>query len=198
MSEPAIHRATYADVVAAPEGRTAELIGGELFVSPRPGIRHARAEGEIFGDLRERFALKGAGDGSGWWLLVEPELHLGLPSPEDEVVAPDVAGWRRQRMPRLPDTAAITEPPDWICEVLSPGAAAVRRDRVLKPSLYATRGVGHLWLVDPIAELLEVYRLHGDVYARAQAFAGDARVRAEPFDAIELDLAGWWLPGAPS
>ncbi len=105
---------------------------------------------------------------------------------------PDVAGWRLEPL-NGPDPEH-TDVRDWVCEILSPGAANARRDRVRKPDLYASRGVAHLWIVDPHAQILEVYRLEGSTYARIQAFVGLATVRAEPFEAAELDLGRWWGP----
>jgi Uma2 family endonuclease len=194
MSDPAARMATYDDVLAAPEGMNAEILNGELFLSPRPASKHASVEGGLFGDLREAFGRRRGGGPGGWWLLIEPELHLGAPDPKSTVAVPDVGGWRRERMPQVPDVAAFTLPPDWVVEILSQGARATRRDRILKPELYGSRGVSYMWIVDPIAQTLEVYRLQGGIYARVQAFVGDIRVRAEPFDAVELDMGGWWLP----
>jgi Uma2 family endonuclease len=121
----------------------------------------------------------------GWFVLDEPELHLG-----EDVLVPDVAGWRRERMPRVPRTAAFTLAPDWVCEVLSPSTMAW--DRAAKLPVYAREGVRHVWLVDPEARTLEVFRLAGELYTLLVTHAGPARVRAEPFDAIELELALLW------
>lgn len=195
MGDPVLRRATYDDVLNAPEGMTAEILAGELFLMPRPAVKHSVVEHELGGDLRDMFARRRGGGGpGGWWILREPELHLGLPHPTDIVAAPDLAGWRRDRLPELPDSAAIELPPDWIAEVLSPGAKATRRDRIVKPEVYASCGIPYLWILDPIACTLEVLRLQGGTYAIIQAFAGDVRVRAEPFEAAELDMGGWWLP----
>lgn len=193
MGDPARRLATYEDVVNAPDGLTAEILAGELVLSPRPAVSHGWSE------KRVDFALEpfgGDGGPGGWWILREPELHLGAKDPKSVVVVPDLAGWRRERMPTLVDAAAIAMPPDWVCEVLSPGPANTRRDRVLKPVAYAAAGIPYLWYIDPIGHLLEVRKLQGAVYAVIQTFVGEDRVRAEPFDAIELDMANWWLPPA--
>ena len=196
MGDPARKVATYDDVLNAPAGMTAEILDGELYLSPRPSMPHGVVEGDLYGDLREAFGRRRGGSGpGGWWFAIEPELHLGVEDSRSVVAAPDIAGWRRERMPSIPRTASVSLPPDWVCEVLSPGARNVRRDRIVKPDVYASRGVGHLWLVDPLAETLEVSRLEGKNYVRIQAFAGDVRVRAEPFEALELDIGSWWLPG---
>ncbi len=188
---------TYQDVLDAPEGITAEILAGELHLSPRPRASHQYTEGVVASDLDGPFQ-RGRGGPGGWWILREPEIHLGKEEPTSVVAAPDLAGWRRERMPWIPDAAALELPPDWICEILSPGAENARRDRVVKPDLYASAGVAHLWIVDPAARTLEVWGLRGDTYARLAAFAGDDHVRAAPFDAVELDLSGWWLPGPPA
>jgi Uma2 family endonuclease len=194
MGDPARRPATYDDVLAAPEGMTAEIIAGELWLSPRPAGDHASVALGIGGDLREPFGRRRGGPGpGGWWILIEPELHLGVPAPKDVVAVPDLAAWRRERMPVIPRVVGFALPPDWVCEILSPGPRNTRRDRIVKPHVYAACGIPHVWIVDPVAETLEVFRLQGSTYNRAQAFAGDVRVRAEPFDAVELDIGGWWL-----
>jgi Uma2 family endonuclease len=117
--------------------------------------------------------------------LDEPELHLG-----GDVLVPDLAGWRRARMPQFPDAAAFTLAPDWVCEVLSSGTE--RLDRARKMPAYAREGVLHVWLLSPSARILEVYRLTGDGWLLLATHAGATCVRAEPFDAVELDLAPLW------
>ena len=197
MSEPARRIATYEDILSAPDHMVAEILNGELHLSPRPASTHGWSELGLAGDLRGHFGLRGGDGPGGWWFQVEPELHLGSPKPASVVAVPDVAGWRRERMPAMQRVPAFTLPPDWLCEVVSPGPAATRRDRVLKPDLYASRGIPHMWILDPIGQTLEVFRLQAGVYARVQAFAGDVRVRAEPFDAVELDMSEWWVPEDP-
>jgi Uma2 family endonuclease len=163
-------------------------IDGELVVSPRPAPPHAQAASAIGGDLQPAFGRRGGGRGpGGWWILDEPELHLG-----DHVLVPDLAGWRRERLPTLPEGAGFTVPPDWICEVISP--SSIQRDRVRKMHLYASFAVSALWLVDPLARVLESYRLDGGAWVVAGSWAGSETVRVPPFQDIELDLDEWWLP----
>ena len=176
-------RAIYADLQALPQNVIGQILAGELHVQPRPASRHAWSAGRIGGVLDEPFHRRGRGPG-GWIILPEPELHLG---PEPDVLVPDLAGWRRTRMPELPDVAAFTLAPDWICEVLSPSTAKI--DRTIKLEIYAREGVGHAWLVDPNAKTLEVYRLDDERWIRVACFADEAVVRAEPFDAIKLELS---------
>lgn len=184
MAEPERRRARYEDLYDIPEHHIGEIIAGELYTQPRPGVPHARASSVLGAVLYDPFDSGGGGPG-GWVVLDEPELHLGA-----DVLVPDLAGWRRERMPELPRDAALTLAPDWVCEVLSPRTRA--HDRVRKMPVYAREGVGHLWLVDPDAKLLEIYRLDGESYRSVGSHDGDARVRAEPFDAIELELGALW------
>ena len=180
--------ATYEDLFDLPEHVVGEIINGELVVSPRPAPKHANASSDIGGDLRVRFGRSGDGDDDrpgGWRILDEPELHLG-----EHVLVPDIAGWRRERMPRLPDEAYFRLPPNWLCEVLSPSTVGV--DRVRKMPIYLEHGVDHVWLVHPGARTLEVYRRAEGGWFAAATFQGDQTVRAEPFDAVEIELRHLW------
>lgn len=186
------NRATYADLEAVPSHKVAELIRGVLHVMPRPAPRHARAASALGGKLGNPFDF-GEGGPGGWWILDEPELHFPDPeSPGDiEAVVPDIAGWRRDRMPSLPETAYFALAPDWICEVLSKSTEEI--DRGEKMPIYAREGVAHAWLVDPLARTVEAYALVQDGrFGDAVVHRGDARVRLPPFEAIELDLAALW------
>ncbi len=187
MTAPARRRATYEDVLSAPPNMIAEVIYGVLHTQPRPAFRHANASshlGVLIGGPY-RFGVGGPG---GWVIYDEPELHLGS---EPDILVPDLAGWRRERLAELPEDAAWTSiAPDWICEVLSPSTQAL--DRAEKMEIYLREQVGHAWLVDPIARTLEVYRLGDGVWQRVAAFRDDAIVRAEPFDAVELQLQLLW------
>jgi len=176
--------ATYEDLCDLPENLVGEIIDGELYASPRPAPRHAMATSELAVEIGGTFGERRGGPG-GWLILIEPELHLA-----DHVMVPDLAGWRTQRMPRLPETAWFSEPPDWICEVVSPSAAGL--DRIVKLPRYAEHQIGHAWLVDPLSRSLEVYRLVDGRWSMVGADQGTEKVRAEPFDAIELDLALLW------
>lgn len=177
-------KATYTDLEAVPSSRVAELIAGELYVSPRPAIPHSVATLELVNELGGPFG-RGQGGPGGWRLLFEPELHLG-----EDVLVPDLAGWRRERMPRTPRTAALTLAPDWVCEVLSPSTRKL--DRTTKLPVYAREGVRHVWLVDPDTRTLEVLRLEGSQYVPLATHAGKARLRAEPFEVHEWALALLW------
>jgi Uma2 family endonuclease len=177
--------ATYDDLVAVPDHLVAEIVDGELWTSPRPAPRHAKASSRLAFRLGPPFG-EGRGGPGGWEILFEPELHLG-----EHTLVPDIAGWRRERMPRLPETAHFTLAPAWVCEVLSPSTEQL--DRAKKLRVYAAHGVGHAWLVDPILRSLEVLRLEGAHWMLLDTYAGHAVVRAEPFEAMELELAALWV-----
>jgi Uma2 family endonuclease len=184
---------TYADIEALPPHVVGEILGGELVVSPRPAIPHAHA-GSTLGMLLGAAFQLGIGGPGGWHIVDEPELSLGV-DPRFDPVVPDLAGWRTETLPTLPLTAQAKVVPDWVCEVCSPSTQ--RRDRVLKLPFYGRAGVRHAWLVDPLAQTLEVYRLVDGHWQLAGAYSGDETVRAEPFDAVDLPLALLWPQPAP-
>lgn len=190
MTAPIKKPATYADLQALPENMVGEIIDGELVASPRPAVPHAQAASMLLGDLSGPFS-RGRGGPGGWWLLFEPELHLG-----HDVLVPDIAGWRRERLPALKPEPYFTVAPDWLCEVLSPATARI--DRMRKLRIYAREHVSHVWLVDPDLRTLEVFRLQGSHYLLVDTFEDDEKVHAEPFDAIELELGALWLPQTPT
>lgn len=189
MSQPARRPASYQDVLDAPEHLVAELIAGELHTHPRPAPSHATAASVLGMDIGSPFQ-RGRGGPGGWWIVDEPELHL-----HEDVLVPDLAGWRRERMPEQPKTAYYELSPDWVCEVLSPSTARV--DRVLKVPVYVRERIAHVWLVNPADQTLEVLRLDGESYRLIATHGGSALVRAEPFAAVELELGALWA-GSPS
>jgi Uma2 family endonuclease len=176
--------ATYDDLVAVPEHYVAEMFDGELYASPRPAFPHARATMALAATLGGPFDLDPGGPG-GWFLLAEPELHFG-----NDVVVPDIAGWRRERLPAIPNVAYLTLAPDWICEVVSPSTEHI--DRAKKLQIYAREAVAHAWLVNPLRQSLEVLALESNSLERIAEHRGNANVRARPFDAIELELRALW------
>jgi Uma2 family endonuclease len=184
MSKALKKDATYADLCAVPDNFVAEILGGELYASPRPASPHGHAAGALGAKLGGPFQFGENGPG-GWWFHPEPELHFG-----SDVVVPDIAGWRRERMPTVPDVAFFTLAPDWLCEVLSPSTETI--DRRKKLPIYARAGVAHVWLVDPLEHTLEVLRLEFERWSSIATHEADAKVRAEPFDAIELALRALW------
>jgi len=169
----------------APSHMVAEVIDGELSLMPRPRPRHAKAAITLGSRLGGFFDPDDNGPG-GWVILVEPELHLG---PRPDIIDPDLAGWRRERLPEEPDTA-ISLPPDRVCEILSDSTEA--SDRGKKRRVYRREGVRHYWIVDPRIKTLEVYRLDNGRWNELDTYEGEVTVRAEPFESMELDLARLW------
>jgi Uma2 family endonuclease len=187
MGDPAKRNATYEDVLSAPPHKVAEIIGGELILSPRPAAPHAAAASALGEELGPPFK-RGRGGPGGWIILDEPEIHLGR-----DVLVPDLGGWRRETMPVIEDAAYFTVRPDWICEVLSPSTE--RFDRSDKLRIYGRSGVQHAWLVNPLLRTLEVVRLSAEApeqWTTLGVFRDDARVRAAPFEAFELELGILW------
>jgi len=177
-------RATYADILALPAHQVGEIIDGDLHISPRPRSKHALVTTALLTCLGPAFHERGGGSG-GWWILVEPELHF-----DQDVLVPDFGGWRRERMPEFLDVAFFTLAPDWVCEILS--ASTARVDRGHKLRMYGREGVTQVWLLDPEARTLEVLRRQAQQWLLVAVHEGSARVRAEPFDGVELDLAPLW------
>lgn len=185
MTKPLKKDATYADLCAVPDNFVAEILGGDLYSSPRPASPHGHAAAALGIKLGGPFQYGENGPG-GWWFHNEPELHFGA-----DVVVPDIAGWRRERMPAVPNVAYFTLAPDWLCEVLSPSTETI--DRRKKLPIYARAGVHYVWLIDPLQQTLEVLRLETQRWALVDTHRADAKVRAEPFAAVELALRALWL-----
>ena len=177
-------RATYQDVLDAPAHRVAEIVDGTLYTHPRPAPPHAVASSRLGFDLGGPFD-RGRGGPGGWWIIDEPELHLG-----EDILVPDLAGWRRERMVELPDTAYFTLAPDWVCEVLS--ASTRRLDLHEKRPVYAREGVPCLWLVDPVDRTLEAFELHDGQWLLIASAKDDDPVSIRPFDAITFSLGDLW------
>jgi Uma2 family endonuclease len=176
--------ATYEDLLQVPDHLVAEILEGELYATPRPALRHANATSVLGAEIGGPFHI-GRGGPGGWWILFEPELHL-----HRDIIVPDLAGWRTARLPAIPDTAFLTIEPDWVCETISPSTEGM--DRGKKLAIYAREGVSHVWLVNPASETLEILALTGGRWTILASHVGADSVRAEPFDAIELDLSLLW------
>jgi Uma2 family endonuclease len=184
MNLPAPKPATYADLEAVPEHLVAEIIYGTLFTHPRPVPKHATAQSALNAKLGNPFQF-GAGGPGGWVFMTEPELHLG-----PHVVVPDIAGWRIERLPMMPETAWVETAPDWVCEILSPSTENI--DRGKKLPIYGTYGVGHCWLVNPVTRFLEAYELREGKWLLVETFAEGAEVAAPPFAAAPFPLSALW------
>ena len=177
-------RATYQDVLDAPAHQVAEIVDGTLHTHPRPAPAHTIASSVLGGELNPPFH-RGRGGPGGWWILHEPELHLG-----EDILVPDLAGWRRERMPERPGTAYFTLAPDWACEMLSPSTR--RLDLQGKRPIYAREGVAHLWLVEPMDRTLEAFELRNAEWLLIACAKDDEPVSVRPFDAITFSLGDLW------
>jgi Uma2 family endonuclease len=175
----------YDDLQQVPEHLIAEIVDGKLVTRSRPAARNAAATSSLIADIHTTFGRKSGGGPGGWVILFGSELHI-----VGQVLVPDIAGWRRERMPEIPDVAFVELAPDWVCEISSPSTAAI--DRTRKRYHYGHAGVGHMWMLDPGPATLEVYRRDGDNWQLALSAAGDVQVRAQPFEAVGIDLAEVW------
>jgi Uma2 family endonuclease len=182
-------KVTYQDVLDAPPHLIAEILEGELVLSPRPAAPHTCVNAALTLLLGERFHR--GGKPGGWRILVEPELHLA-----DDTVVPDICGWRLERMPYVQESATyFTLPPDWVCETASPWTE--RDDRTRKKRIYLRAGVEYLWFLHPINRTLEVLKRQRRTWVCIGDYTEDEKVRAKPFDDVELDLAELWRDFAP-
>jgi Uma2 family endonuclease len=182
-------RATlYGQLEALPEGLTGEILDGQLHTQPRPSGPHGLAASALGGELVGPFQKGGGGPG-GWWMIGKPEIHLVH---DTEVAVPDLAGWHRERMPRVPQDHRFMVVPDWVCEILSKSTES--KDRAITMPIYARYGVAHAWLVDPVKRTLEAYSLVDGDWREIGRFSGSGRVSVAPFDAIAIDLGDLWVP----
>jgi Uma2 family endonuclease len=185
MAQAAHQKATYEDLLALPANVVGQIVFGVLHAHPRPAPKHAQAASTLGEELGPPFK-RGRGGPGGWLILDEPELHLG-----EHVVVPDLGGWRRERMPEMPvDKAFFDLSPDWVCEVLSASTASLDRGDKLK--VWRAFDVSHVWFVDPEARTLEILEKDPRGYRVFEVFSGEAKIRAVPFDAIELELGLLW------
>lgn len=188
MPEPAKKEATYEDLFTIPENMTGEIIDGELIVTPRPSPKHSKASSVLGARITVPYQF-GEGDGRGGWIILD-EVEIKF-AEECRPIVPDLSGWRVERFPKTIDTNWISVPPDWVCEVLSP--KTIRLDRIKKMSKYAKFEVRYVWLIDPNIMTLEVFKLESGRWVLLGAFEGNDKVRAEPFQEVEIDLGDLWL-----
>ena len=186
MSKPAAKKAVYDDLYNLPENMTGEIIEGELHAFPRPHYRHSNIELTLGVELGAPYRFGRGGGPGGWIILIEPEVMLG-----ENLLVPDLAGWKQERLPAPPTDNWTTVVPDWVCEILSP--STFRVDRVRKMPIYAAHGLPYLWLIDPVAKVLETFGLKDGVWTVLGNFADKDKVRVEPFTAVAIELANlWW------
>lgn len=179
-------KAAYEDLQDISDSFVGEIVNGEVTLTPRPSRKHCFSASALGGELIPAYQFGRGGGPGGWIILAEPEIKFG-----EDYLVPDMAGWRRERFPVAEETNWVSVRPDWICEILSP--ATVRLDRIKKMAVYARHKVPYLWLLDPQARTLEVFLLDKEVWILKAVYGDRDRVRAEPFDEIEIDLAGLWL-----
>ncbi len=185
MSEPARRKAVYEDLFHIPENTTGEIINGDLHVTLRPSRKHVYAATVLGDEIGSRYRA-GRGGPGGWIVLIEPEIAFGK-----HIIVPDLAAWKKKRFPIEEPHNWISAAPEWVCEILSPNTAPI--DRTQKMPVYAQHRVSHAWLIDPILRTLELFKQESGRWIFVGAYAEAARVRAEPFAEIELDLRALWL-----
>jgi len=190
--QPAFQPTLYESLEALPENLTGEILNGQLYTQSRPSGPHGQVSLKLGGRIDGPYG-EGIGGPGGWWICPEPEVHFIR---DTEVAVPDLAGWRHERMPYLPEGHRFEVVPDWVCEILSPSTK--RKDRETKMPLYACYGVHYAWLIDPVEQVLEVYRLDVGTWVEVGRFAGADQVVAPPFAAISLDLSALWSPRGPA
>ena len=182
---------SYQDVLDAPEHKTAEIINGVFYLQAEAAPPHRSVVDGLIEALRPPFQ-RGRGGPGGWWIVGEPELYFG--DRDYRTLVPDLAGWRRDRVPTLPQRwADLDTRPDWICEIVSPSTARI--DRIEKVPIYAEAGVSALWIIDPLARTLEIFELREGRWTLMGVHAGEDSVQAVPFDTLTLALDDLWLPG---
>ena len=188
MSEHAekICPSLYEALESLPEPLVGEILGGQLHTQPRPSGRHGNAASVLGGDIEPAYH-RGRGGPGGWWILMEPEIHFIR---DTEVGVPDLAGWRQERMPNIPDSHRFEVVPDWVCEILSPSTES--KDRKVKMPIYARYGVAYAWLVDPEVQTLEAFALDDGAWTCIGRFQNDDPVCVAPFDAITIRLSDLW------
>ena len=186
MSDPARKKASYEDLYSIPENMTGEIINGELIVTPRPSRRHGFAASHLGARLITPYDFAEGGGPGGWIFILEPEIGLG-----ENIVVPDLAGWRKERFPVDEPHNWISVAPDWICEILSPSTA--RYDRIRKMRIYGLHEVPYLWLIDPGDRTFEAFKLESGRWLKLAGFEENEKVRAEPFQEIEIDLGNLWI-----
>ena len=185
MSERARRPAIYNDLSDLPDNQVGEIIAGELHVHPRPSPKHAMSASSLGDELVGPFQ-KGRGGPGGWLILDEPECKLG-----DDILVPNLAGWKRERLGGPPDTNYIAVVPDWVCEILSPGTMGI--DRIRKMPIYGVYQVRYIWLIDPQQKTLEAFKLQDNRWVLIAAHGELERVHVEPFHEIALELGAlWW------
>ena len=189
MADPAQKIATYSDIEALPEGVRGEIMHGTLYTHPRPNNRHSVVATALGGELLTPFQ-KGRGGPGGWVFMFEQEVMFG-----ENLLVPDICGWRRERLASFATTNWVTVRPDWVCEATSPSTAM--RDRHFKRDIYARAGVPHYWIIDPQLRILEVFELTGKNWTLFGTFSGGNDVVAPPFESYSFPMDVLWPLAEP-
>jgi Uma2 family endonuclease len=185
MNTPATRPASYDDLLDLPDNVIGEIIAGELITHPRPAPRHALAASALGSAIFSRYDRSSPDGPGGWWILDEPECHLG-----SDIIVPDIAGWRQSTMPELPETAWFEITPDWVCEIISPSTH--KHDRSTKRDVYARERIGHYWIVDPVERLIEVFQLVDEHWTLLLTARDDMKASLAPFEAMPFELGRLW------
>ena len=190
-TKPSPRAPTLADLDALPAGIVGEIIEGVLYTMTKPRMRHQRTTTRIGAGVGDPFDV-GRGGPGGWWIVTEPGIELANDTKE---ISPDVAGWRRERMPDMPGDEPIRLVPDWVCEILSKSTR--RHDLLRKLPYYARVGVAYAWVVDLEARVLTSHRLDSTDWRIIGTYSDETEARIAPFDVVPLNVADWWPPAAP-
>lgn len=186
MAELAKKKTTYEDLYTIPENMTGEIIDGELIVTPRPSRKHTYASSILGGRVLPAYHFGERGGPGGWVIIIEPEIGLG-----EDILVPDLAGWRRERFPVSEESNYISVAPNWVCEILSP--STFRNDKIRKMPIYARHTVEHIWFIDPTAMTMDSFRLESCRWVLLGSYAENDKVRVEPFQDIEINLGELWI-----
>ena len=172
------------DWIALPDTARVELIDGELVEKAAPTFEHGMAQGRTVGAIGGAYnrRLGGPRGLGGWWIVTEVDIVL-----DGHGYRPDISGWKRERALAPPSERPVALRPDWICEIVSESNRAT--DTVTKLRRYHQAGVPHYWILDQLDGTLTVHRHMTDGYLVALRAGRDERVRAEPFEAIELQVS---------
>ncbi len=188
MIESVKSNADYADLYSIPENMIGEIIDGELYAMPRPSPRHCNTASSLGIIIGYYYKIGMNGGIGGWWILDKPGIHFS--DLKEDIMVPDISGWKKEKMPELPAETYFSVTPDWICEILSPATAA--HDRKKKLPKYAKFGVSYFWIVDPANRTVEILKLKNGEYSVSAVYCEDDKMKAEPFTEILIDLKNIW------
>jgi Uma2 family endonuclease len=181
-----LKRKLYEELIALPNGLRGEILNEQLYAHPRPSGLHGLVSSNLHAEINSSYH-RGRGGPGGWWIIYEPEVHFQL---DQEVLVPDIAGWRRERLPEIPVGHKFTVAADWVCEVLSPSTESL--DREIKMPIYAKYDVKDVWLVDPLKRVLETYNLDNNKLELQNKYERGDTVSVKPFELLQFVLKELW------